>query len=150
MAKEIYRVNVNCEYVSTGAQLLSKSDNRQGIAVVLDENEDVDNATPTVKKGQSGGAAEHDIYGVLLYIDEGSDRARVCTDGIVRMKTVASATTADCSKGVVLSPTAAVLPAPSNDGKVDVADPQEGNFKIVAVTGNDILVDLGSNPAVVS
>ena len=151
MAKELYRVNVNCSYTSTGARALSKSDNRKGVAVTLAPNSNIDDATPTVQKGNSGGTGvDKDIYGVLLYIDEGSDRARVCTDGIVRMKTVASATTADCSKGVVLSPTAAVSPAPSNDGKVDVADPQEGNFKIVAVTGNDILVDLGSNPAVVS
>lgn len=144
MAKELYRVNVNCQYTSTGARGLSSSDNRQGIAVTLAENTDVDNATPTVQKGNSGSTVDGDIYGVLLYIDEGAERARICTDGIVRMKTVAAAAASDCGKGVVLAATA------SNDGKVDVAGDELGNFKIVAVSSTDILVDLQSNVAVVT
>ena len=145
MASELYRVNVNCEYVSTGAQALTKSDNRQGIAVVLDENSDVDNATPTVKKGANGSATEKDIYGVLLYIDEGTDRARVCSDGIVRMKATGTIAASDCGKGVILSTDTNA----SSAGKVEVAGDEKGNFKIVAVSGTDILVDLGSNVAVI-
>ena len=130
---------------STGARALSKSDNRKGVAVTLAPNSNIDDATPTVQKGNSGGTGvDKDIYGVLLYIDEGSDRARVCTDGIVRVRATGTPSTSDCSKGVVLSSTA------NSNGLVEVAADEEGNFKIVAVSGNDMLVDLHSNPAVVT
>ena len=145
MAKELYRVNVDCSYTSTGARALSKSDNRKGVAVTLAPNSNIDDATPTVQKGNSGGTGvDKDIYGVLLYIDEGSDRARVCTDGIVRVRATGTPSMSDCSKGVVLSSTA------NSNGLVEVAADEEGNFKIVAVSGNDMLVDLHSNPAVVT
>ena len=157
MAKELYRVNVNCQYTSTGARGLSSSDNRQGIAVTLAENTDVDNATPTVQKGNSGSTVDGDIYGVLLYIDEGTERAAVCTNGIVRMKMDATKgatrTIADCRHGVQMTTTA------DSNGLVQVAADEKGNGQIVGVFVNpgpnlpiryDLLVDLAKKPAQVT
>ena len=151
MAKEIYRTVVSCEYVSTGGVALSKSDNRQGVAVVLAPNSNVDDATPKVQKGVT---ANTDIYGVLLFLDEGSERAQVCTDGIVRMKmdstAGASATTSMTRRGVIMTDTA------NSNGLVKIADEEKGNGQIVAVFSNislsryDLLVDLGRHPAQVT
>ena len=68
----------------------------------------------------------------------------MCSDGIVRVRATGTPSMSDCSKGVVLSSTA------NSNGLVEVAADEEGNFKLVAVSGNDMLVDLHSNPAVVT
>ena len=152
MAKELYRTVVSCSYVAgTTGQGLSKSDNRQSLAVVLAPNSDIDNATPKVQKGAP---TSKDIYGVLLYIDEGSERAHVCTDGIVRMRMDATLgatrTIADCRHGVQMTDTA------DSNGLVKVSADEKGNGQIVGVFVNPgpnlplrygLLVDLSKKPA---
>lgn len=155
MAKELHRCVVSCTYeAGTTGRGLSKGDNRQSLAVVLAPNSDIDNATPKVQKGTAG---DKDIYGVLLYVDEGSERAAVCTNGIVRMKMDATKgatrTIADCRHGVQMTTTA------DSNGLVQVAADEKGNGQIVGVFVNpgpnlpiryDLLVDLAKKPAQVT
>lgn len=153
MAKELYRCVTSCTYeAGTSGRGLSKSDNRQGVAVVLAANSDVDNATPKVQKGATG---DSDIYGVLLYLDEGSERAHICTDGIVRMKM-------DATKGATTTTAAAIrhgvqmTTTANSNGLVQAAAAGKGNGQTVAAFSNiglsryDLLVDLGKKPAQVT